>query len=198
MRITYSPEISDLLTNMAKRKLLKMARPLAIYSTAANTAEAEELVKIICNKYPGAPNLVRGVAKTSNTSFFFDKPAAVVVRELTDLKLPKKGKTAPKIIVKMIYTRLVKLRDGIERMKVILAEEATDTDRHYHRNWTVPEITRESLTAHLGFRWSSSDVMWAVIEAGRELGSLFERQDITEQHKDEAWQLYQTYLIMNS
>lgn len=190
MRITYSEEISENLTQLARRKHLKYARPLALFVTPSNTATAEELVKVVCGKYPGAPDLVRGVAKQSDTTFFFDKSEATVLQELKALETPTKGKTAPKVIVKMIYTRLVKIQHGIDNMQRIM-----DGDQHgYYKNWVIPTLTRESLVPGMGFDPNSCE--WDLLQMSRDFGALLHREDFTEELIDEAWKLFQTHKIM--
>lgn len=190
MRITHSEKISDLLTNLARKKQLKHARPLALYSTTSNTAAAEELVKRVCTKYPGTPDLIRGVARTSDTSFFFDKPEAVVVQELEAIKPRRKGKTAPKVKVKMVYTRVVKLWRAIQNLERIVGN-----DTHgYYTSWVVPTLTREALVPGLNYDKIQTD--WGARKAAIAVGTLLERDDITEDVVDEAWVLFQTHRVM--
>jgi hypothetical protein len=196
MRITHSDECTEILTLLAEKKQLKYARPLAMFSTASNTAIAETMVKVVCGKYPGAPDLVRGVAKQSNTSFFFDKPEAVVLQELRALKLPQKGKTAPVVIIKMIYTRLAKLFVAIELMKKLRAENDDLRDR-----WSAPpELTRDKINPQLGRtpEFDHKTIQWGVIEKARDLGALLERDDMTEELIDEAWKLFTAHRIMET
>ena len=193
MNIIHSPKITELLTTLAKRKQLKYARPLALYVTTSNTAAAEELVKLVCNKhYPDTPNMVRGVATTSDTSFFFDKPEAQVIEEIQAIKPRRKGKTAPKVIVKMIYTRLVNLWTQIEKTRAIKSNDP----KGYYTGWVVPILTRETLVADMTY--DNQGVDWETNKTAEELGAILARDDITDTHIDEAWGLLQTHIIMNS
>jgi len=191
MRITHSDKITEILTGLAHRKQLKEARPLAIFSTASNTATAEEFIKILYNKYPGAPDLVRGVAVTSDTSFFFDIPEVEVIEKLEDIRKRERGKTAPKVIVKMIYSRLAKILKKIQNMQRILDE---DKHGYYQGKWVVPELTRESLVPGMSFDVNTCE--WELLQASRDLGQLLHRDDFTEELIDEAWKLFQTHKIM--
>jgi hypothetical protein len=191
VEITYSEEISQLLTQLARRKRLKFARPLALYATPSNTAEARALLRIVCEKYPGAPNFVTGIAKTSDTTFFFDKPEEVVLEELRNLKVPRKGKTAPKVLVKMIYTRLVKLKDACD----ILLECQRDDQRGFFTKYAVPPIVFDELTSvPLAFQKTTPNIR----QLKEDVVGVTTRDDVTPEILVQAWDLYQTHLIMST
>lgn len=190
MRITHSSEISEILTRMARQKHLKYARPLALYSTAANTAEAEAFVKVVCGKYPGAPSLVRGVAKTSDTSFYFDKPEAQVLQELANVKVPRKGKTAPKVMARMVYTRLIKVKAAVDNVKECIRKD----HGAYWSQYSAPDLTFEGLRDVGEFRKSTHNVRQLM----EDLVAVTTREDITPEILEQAWDLFQAHCVMDS
>jgi hypothetical protein len=200
MKITHCDKITSFLTMLAKQKQLKVARPLAIFSTSSCTSTAEEFVKILSATYPGLPDLTRGVATKSGTSFYFVDSEEEVLRKLEMAKKDlKKGKTAPKVLVSMIYTRIVKIQNQIDAMEDSVQQMTSNQvagHQSWAHNWVKPVITRETLTTR--DQLISSNMGWAAENAQNDLINVATRPDVTEEIFDQAWALWEAYTIMQS
>ncbi len=195
MVITHSDQVTKLLTDLARAKQLRDARPFALYSTASCTATAEEFIGILLGKYPSAPDMIRGMALTSNTSFYFDIPEAEVIEKLKAIKPRGQGKTAPKVLVRMIYTRIVKVYDAIDALKVNKAREKASKSKHkYFQQFTVPEITWEAILVGRVFVTSTPYVQ----DLARDAAMVANRTDVTKAIADQAWGLFQAHVVMRS
>jgi hypothetical protein len=196
MEITRSSKISEELSLLAGRKQLKLAKKLAVWSTCTSRISyVEDFAKTLCSRYGGNfPDLISGVAGSSQTTLYFEGTEEEVLEKLRAIKTPSKGKTAPKVIVKMIYTRLVQLQARIDSMKEQLSHQ---DGASFMKNWKVPTLTREMLTSQLDF--NHIEVPWGVVETARDLASLFSRDDFTDKLIDEAWHLFQLDVtVMNA
>jgi len=204
MQVNHSPKISEVLTNLAKQKQLKHAKKLGLWHTnLTRVSLLRSFAETLGNKY-GIPDLVFGTSRESATSIFFDEPEAIVLQKLEAIKPSKKGKTALKVLVKMIYSRIVKLQKQIDNIDFMAqqqlqaqAQMQAQTPSYnaggWAQNWTSPIITRKmlidvsSLPSHYGLNSVAEDLVLVAT-----------REDVTEEILNQAWDLWETRTVMVS
>jgi len=204
VKFTHSPEIAELLTELARRKQLKLARELGVWSSnTSRTHYVMEFAQVLSAKYGGnLPDMVYGAAQTSDTTVFFDEPEAVIVAKLKAVKPKKRGKTAPKVLVRMIYRRLLDLKKSMDNFAEMKADEqaraAANPQNAPAKLWTdqyeVPELTKETMVDLTTF----AKVLPATRQHAKEVKDVATREDVTDEIRDLAWGLFEAHLIMES
>ena len=203
MQVNHSQAISAILTKLAKQKQLKHAKQMCLWHTCLTRMnQLSDLIKTLGDKY-GTPDIVYGTTSTSATTLFFDEPEAEVLQKLE--AIPFSGTTAPKTIVKMIYSRILKTRHQIDYMergvKQHLAAKAVQQAQNpnvncsseWAENWVRPTITFESITDANAY----SD-NYDLQRLAEDLAAVISRNSVTPELLEQAWKLYQTYDVMNS
>jgi len=179
-----------ILTDLADDKRLVRARPLAIFATTSDPTAAIDFVKILAEKYPSIPSLVYGIAFASRTTFFFDEPKEIIIEKLYAIRASR-GKTAPKVIVKMLYERMIKLHDLLDNLRTC---QKTCDAQSYFTAYEAPELTFESMVDQDYFKKSTH----VIKITARKVYRVATRVDVTPEILQQAWDLYQTYIIMKS
>jgi len=189
VNITHSSKISEIITNLAKRKQLKAARNLSIWSTSSSRlGQIEGFAKALSKKFGPLPDLVVGVATTSNTTFYFRETEEEVIQKLEAIPLKKKGKTAPKVLVRMIYTRLMAAKRAIDNLNECKARSG------WYGKYASHNLTPENMCDPESYKSSTPDVFQVV----EKVSFVANREDVTEDIRKQAWDLFQTAIIMDS
>ncbi|MCR4286297.1 MAG: hypothetical protein NUW00_05360, partial [Candidatus Kaiserbacteria bacterium] len=98
---------------MAKVKRLKFAKKHAFWVTTSHVGYIDDFTHVLNAKYGPFLDMVRGIARASCTSMYFLETEDEVIQKLNNIGLPKKGKTADCVIVRMVLSRLLKLHKSI-------------------------------------------------------------------------------------
>jgi len=202
MQITHSKKIGHALSALAKRKQLKVAKDMGIWWTCLTRInQINDLIETLGFRYGNLPDMVYGTAHSSQTTIFFDEPEEVILQKLEAIKPTPKGKTAPKVFVRMIYDRIVKLQKTIDEvdemaqqmLQVMRQNPQAYGGQSWANTWVKPVITE---------RWFDDPTLipnhYGIKQAGDDLYAVASRPDATEEIRQQAWNLWKTHVIMDS
>jgi len=186
-----SQTISQLLREY--KPLIPVARKLAFWSSP-RTKQELKLLEVVAEKF----NLNLVSAKSDAVLFMFDKPEEEILKVLKETPLPKKTRTPKKVLVKMLLSRLIRLKEAIGYTNKIMASQVQNGWRPAS-NWSeVKMISFEELTPDLKSRYSHGYTWYLHEKGAHPLGTFLEREDVTEDVLRDGWAQFEVYEILDS